>query len=184
MSAAVRLAIFAGLLALANCEIQSLSQIKAKKVPFTACIDDSDCAEQGQDYACFQYLCYPWKDDNKLPKTDKKKTCKSNDHCDPGQECYRHPDRRNIYRGLCMEPVVDCSENGESDCKQPGNKGRGSCHVHSPPPETSSGRVNSMNVILYSCHPFKVYFHFQRNAIYKDKGIDEIFLSHFNFVLT
>jgi len=123
MSAAVRLAVFAGLLALANCEIPSLSQIKAKKVPFTACIDDSDCAEQGQDFACFQYLCYPWKDDTKLPKADQKKTCKSNDHCDPGQECYRHPDRRNIYKGLCMEPVVDCSENGESDCKQPGNKG-------------------------------------------------------------
>jgi len=115
MSAAVRLAvIMAGLLALANCEIQSLSQVK--KVPFTACIDDSDCAGQGQDFACFQYLCYPWKDDSKLPKTDRKKTCKSNDHCDAGLECYRHPDRRNIYRGLCMEPVVDCSENGESDC--------------------------------------------------------------------
>ena len=94
--------------------------------PFRACIDDSDCAGQGTDYACFQYLCYPWKDDSKLLKSDQKKTCKSNDHCDPGQECYRHPDRRNIYRGLCMEPVVDCSENGESDCKQPGNKGRGS----------------------------------------------------------
>lgn len=67
MSAAVRLAvIMAGLLALANCEIQSLSQVK--KVPFTACIDDSDCAGQGQDFACFQYLCYPWKDDSKLPK--------------------------------------------------------------------------------------------------------------------
>ena len=104
---------------------ESLSRFRFPP-PFAACIDDSDCEKQGQDYACFQYLCYPWKDDSKLLKSDQKKTCKSNDHCDPGQECYRHPDRRNIYRGLCMEPVVDCSENGESDCKQPGNKGRGS----------------------------------------------------------
>ena len=130
MSAAVRLAVLAGLLALAAADIPSLSQVKeaAKpkpKVPFKACIDDSDCAGQGTDYACFQYLCYPWKDDSKIAKKDKMKTCKSSDHCANGLECYRHPDRRNIYMGLCMEAVVDCSENGQEDCKQPGNKGRG-----------------------------------------------------------
>jgi len=128
MSAAVRLAVLAGLLALAAADIPSLSQVKeaAKpkpKVPFKACIDDSDCAGQGTDYACFQYLCYPWKDDSKIAKKDKMKTCKSSDHCANGLECYRHPDRRNIYMGLCMEAVVDCSENGQEDCKQPGNKG-------------------------------------------------------------
>ena len=119
MSAAVRLAVLAGLLTLAAADIPSLSQVKeaAKpkpKVPFKACIDDSDCAGQGTDYACFQYLCYPWKDDSKM------KTCKSSDHCANGLECYRHPDRRNIYMGLCMEPVVDCSTNGQADCDRGG----------------------------------------------------------------
>jgi len=116
MSAAVRLSILAGLICLANCEIQSLSQIKTKKVPFKVCIDDSDCMEQGDEYACFQYICYPWKDDSKLAKEDRKKTCKSTDHCPNNLVCHRHSDRRKILKGLCMEPIVDCSENGETDC--------------------------------------------------------------------
>ena len=86
--------------------------------PFQACIDDSDCAGQGTDYACFQYLCYPWKDDSSLAVKDKRKPCKSTNHCATGQECFRHPDRRNIYMGLCMEPVADCSRNGQADCNR------------------------------------------------------------------
>ena len=125
MSAAVRLAVLAGLLALAAADIPSLSQVKeaAKpkaKVPFKACIDDSDCAGQGTDYACFQYLCYPWKDDSSLAMKDKRKPCKKTEHCATGQECYRHPDRRNIYMGLCMEPAVDCSRNSQADCNRGG----------------------------------------------------------------
>jgi len=125
MSGTVRLIIFAGLLALAHCEIQSLSLTQAakKKSPFKACIDDSDCTEQGDDFACFQYLCYPWKDDSKIPKEDKMQTCKSKEQCPKELDCHRHSDRRNIFKGLCMEPIIDCSENGESDCKAPGNKG-------------------------------------------------------------
>ena len=34
---------------------------------FTACIDDSDCRVKGDGYACFQYICYPWKDDTVIP---------------------------------------------------------------------------------------------------------------------
>ena len=88
--------------------------------PFQACIDDSDCAGQGTDYACFQYLCYPWKDDSSLAMKDKRRPCKSTEHCATGQECFRHPDRRNIYMGLCMEPVVDCSRNSQADCDRGG----------------------------------------------------------------
>ena len=138
MSAAVRLLILS-LLGFASCNIhnnqlQSLNQLKEIQAPFKACIDDSDCAEHGAGWACFQYICYPWQDDSKLDAKHRKKTCKTDSHCDQDLSCHRHPDRRNILKGLCMEPVVDCSENGRSDCK---NNGKGSNHVR------------RMNVILY-----------------------------------
>ena len=119
MSAAVRLLVLS-LLGLASCnihnELQSLNQLKETKAPFTACIDDSDCTEHGTGWACFQYICYPWQDDTKIDVKDRKKTCKTDSHCSSDLSCHRHPDRRNVHKGLCMEPVVDCSENGKSDC--------------------------------------------------------------------
>lgn len=119
MSAAVRLLLLS-LLGLASCnihnELQSLNQLKETEAPFTACIDDSDCTEQGTGWACFQYICYPWQDETKIAPKHRKKTCKTDSHCDNDLSCHRHPDRRNIHKGLCMEPVVDCSENGKSDC--------------------------------------------------------------------
>jgi len=124
MSAAVRLLIGLACLGLATCnitqELQSLNQLKEKKAPFKACIDDSDCAEHGSGWACFQYICYPWQDDSKVEAKHRMKTCKTDSHCDQDLSCHRHPDRRNILKGLCMEPVVDCSENGRSDCKNNG----------------------------------------------------------------
>ena len=124
MSAAVRLLILS-LLGLASCNIhnnqlQSLNQLKEIQAPFKACIDDSDCMEQGSDWACFQYICYPWKDDKKIKAKYRKSSCKTDSHCDSDLSCHRHPDRRNVRKGLCMEPVVDCWENGKSDCKNNG----------------------------------------------------------------
>lgn len=100
-------------------ELVSMNQQKAvSKAPFKACIDDSDCSGQGAGYACFQYICYPWADDSAIKKADRKATCKSNDDCSSGSSgsCFRHHDRRQIHRGLCMEPITDCSENGKDDC--------------------------------------------------------------------
>ena len=126
MSSTSRLLVIASFLALANCEIQSLSQVK-KKVPFEVCVDDSDCVALGPEYDCFQYICYPWKDDSKIAKTDRKELCRSNNECSAGMECFRHHNRRKVTKGLCMEPAVDCQENGEADCKAPkGSKGKGS----------------------------------------------------------
>jgi len=93
------------------------AQTAVKAAPFTACIDDSDCKSHGDDFACFQYVCYPWRDDSKLDQANKKATCKSNEDCPGDLECFRHHDRRQIHRGLCMEPILDCSENGSEDCK-------------------------------------------------------------------
>jgi len=92
----------------------------AKEAPFKACIDDSDCGTEGHGFACFQYICYPWADDTAIPAKDKKETCKSNDDCTGQLKCFRHHDRRQIHRGLCMEPETDCSENGRDDCKAAG----------------------------------------------------------------
>ena len=60
-----------------------------------------------------------------MAEKDRKSTCKSNEQCGDDLKCFRHHDRRNIHKGLCMEEMVDCSENGESDCKL----GEGSTHV-------------------------------------------------------
>ena len=129
MCSSVRLSVLATLLTIAHCsvppELASLNQIKITEAAFKACIDDSDCSSQGSGYACFQYICYPWEDDSAVPEKDKKSTCKSNEQCGDDLKCFRHHDRRNIHKGLCMEEMVDCSENGESDCKH----GEGSTHV-------------------------------------------------------
>ena len=50
----------------------------------------------------------------------RKETCKSNDDCSNQLKCFRHHDRRQIHRGLCMEDITDCSENGRDDCKAAG----------------------------------------------------------------
>ena len=50
----------------------------------------------------------------------RKETCKSNDDCSGQKRCFRHHDRRTIHRGLCMEDMTDCSENGRDDCKAAG----------------------------------------------------------------
>ena len=154
MSATVSLYAFATILAFVHCNVQhelvSMNQVKNTEAPFKACIDDSDCNSQGNGYACFQYICYPWEDDSAVSKEDRKATCKSNEQCGSDLVCFRHHDRRNIHKGLCMEPIVDCSENGDSDCKH----GKGSNHVI------------SMNVILYifnhRIRPVNHIFFFQK----------------------
>ena len=35
--------------------------------PFHVCIDDGDCMSKGDGYACFQNICYPWRDDTSIP---------------------------------------------------------------------------------------------------------------------
>ena len=73
-----------------------------------ACIDDSDCMKigQGREYACFLYICYPWKDDSGVAAGEKRDLCRRSSDCrKPGQECQRHQDRRKINKGLCMNEV-------------------------------------------------------------------------------
>jgi len=87
-----------------------------KPTPFSVCIDDSDCNSlgQGSKYACFQYLCYPWKDDSHIQPDHRRQTCRVDADCQRGHVCYRHHDMRNINRGICFEEILGCDTH--TDC--------------------------------------------------------------------
>lgn len=89
-----------------------------RPTPFSVCIDDSDCSKlgQGTKYACFQYICYPWKDDTHIEAQDRRKTCRRDSDCNLGQSCFRHHDRRHVNRGLCFNEIHQCETKG--DCTQ------------------------------------------------------------------
>jgi len=94
----------------------TLSQIQAPSpTPFPVCIDDSDCVKlgKGDKFACFQYICYPWKNDDQIDPKNRRKTCRQDDDCDPGQECFRHHDKRMVNRGLCFAEVKSCQNANE-----------------------------------------------------------------------
>jgi len=92
----------------------------------TGCIDDSDCQKlgEGSKYACFLYICYPWKDDSGVPASEKRDLCRKKSDCSAkrGQTCQRHQDRRKINKGLCMNEVEDCDT--PKDCPS----GSGCCN--------------------------------------------------------
>jgi len=98
-----------------------------KPTPFSVCIDDSDCSKlmQGTKYACFQYICYPWKDDTHIQEQDRRKTCRRAADCDIGQDCFRHHDRRHVNKGLCFDEIHQCET--KSDCPKHLNCCGGSC---------------------------------------------------------
>ena len=54
----------------------------------------------------FQYICYPWKNDTMIDAKNRRKTCRNDNDCDPGQECFRHHDKRMVNRGLCFDEVL------------------------------------------------------------------------------
>lgn len=108
-------------------KVGSKNNVSPNSSPFTVCIDDSDCQKlkQGDKYACFQFRCYPWKDDSGVSAKDKITLCRNDKNCKKdGQKCYRHSDKRNVYRGLCFDQLKECGIE-EDDGKCP--KGQGCC---------------------------------------------------------
>lgn len=87
----------------------------ASPTPFPVCIDDSDCIKlgKGDKFACFQYICYPWKNDTMIDAKNRRKTCRIDSDCDAGQECFRHHDKRMVNRGLCFDEVKECQKADE-----------------------------------------------------------------------
>ena len=53
----------------------------------------------------FQYICYPWKNDSIIEPKNRRKTCRIDNDCEQGQECFRHHDKRMVNRGLCFDEV-------------------------------------------------------------------------------
>jgi len=97
-------------------QVSTDTQIKAPSpTPFPVCIDDSDCIKlgKGDKFACFQYICYPWKNDEEIDPKNKRKTCREDNDCDSGQECFRHHDKRMVNRGLCFAEVKSCQNANE-----------------------------------------------------------------------
>jgi len=95
---------------------QLASQIASPApTPFPVCIDDSDCVKlgKGDKFACFQYICYPWKNDSIIEPKNRRKTCRIDNDCEQGQECFRHHDKRMVNRGLCFDEVKDCQNANE-----------------------------------------------------------------------
>jgi len=116
MSTAVRFYLCTTFLAFILCSVTN-NQNNKVETTFKVCRDDSDCDSLANDYvtACFQYICYPWKNDSSLAKEDRKATCRQNKQCGSHLVCFRHPYRKKVHRGLCMEYSGDCSKH--SDCK-------------------------------------------------------------------
>lgn len=118
-SAAVSLVLFLAISVLPSSSVAAQTRIAAQTVkptPFSVCIDDSDCSKlgQGSKYACFQYICYPWKNDDHIEVKDRRGTCRKDSDCQAGQECYRHHDKRTVNRGLCFDQIHPCDTT--SDC--------------------------------------------------------------------
>ena len=94
---------------------------------FPVCVTDDDCEEitkeEGTDYRCFQYMCYPWGHDvmdRKFRSCKRRSDCQSllEDEGGDGEDgdCYRHHDRRNVFAGICLHSneILSCSEH--RDC--------------------------------------------------------------------
>ena len=77
-----------------------------------ACVNDGDCAVlssgRGEDYRCFQYMCYPWRTtDTAFRHCRRTSDCRRLQEAEGGLgedgACWRHPDRRNVHSGICLD---------------------------------------------------------------------------------
>jgi len=73
---------------------------------YPVCAQDSDCVDER---ACFQYMCYPWKQSSGFRWCSKDSDCKSLTDREEGNgkdgRCFRHKDRENIGFGICLKKV-------------------------------------------------------------------------------
>jgi len=92
---------------------------------FKPCIDDSDCVELGHAYACFLYMCYPWKD----PRPSHPNCFHDRDCFDGQGKCVKHHNPRRVERGVCFHSLNECNDHEECTADQ------NCCHQHCCPSE-------------------------------------------------
>ena len=79
---------------------------------YPVCVCDSDCEDisnnKQEQYACFQYYCYPASTSASHPlrPCKKKSDCKRLSAKEGGDgsdgDCFRHHDRRQVNKGICV----------------------------------------------------------------------------------
>jgi hypothetical protein len=103
----------------ASSGFNSSTKTVSESIPFDVCINDDDCEKLGADnkYACFQYICYPWKDDQDITVDERIPLCRDDDSCKHGKKCFRHLDKRRVTAGLCLNEAKKCGiQNGDATC--------------------------------------------------------------------
>lgn len=97
---------------------------------FPVCINDEDCgkisSQKGEDYRCFQYMCYPWnnsREERPFRSCQKNRDCLNLPEANGGDgnngKCYRHFDRRKIQKGICLKEseAMECED--DKGCPSP-----------------------------------------------------------------
>ena len=65
---------------------------------FPVCLTDAECTGPG--HRCFQYMCFPWAETEAVTDWT---ACRRSSDCSAGRECWRHPDRRSVHTGICLD---------------------------------------------------------------------------------
>lgn len=117
-------------------QIWNMTHTKA----YPACLGQDDCDKidnrkmYSKNYhACFQYFCYPWQEEAVTADKTKKplfKGCRSSKDCtEKGRKgyCFRHHDKRNINRGICMRSRQRTCESHDECTKFGGRCCNGFC---------------------------------------------------------
>ena len=75
---------------------------------YPVCIVDKDCSEiskqNGKDYRCFQYMCFPWQD---IEEEDGFRKCQGREDCkglngEEDGDCLRHREIKLVDSGMCL----------------------------------------------------------------------------------
>jgi len=108
------------------CSSQEITNKPRNILLYPVCINDEDCYiisnTREEQYLCFQYMCYPWRQsDTGFRQCRRSSECRNLTVEEGGSgedgQCFRHPDRRNVHIGICMDKweTVQCFD--DTDCQ-------------------------------------------------------------------
>ena len=95
---------------------------------YPVCTANSDCENYNlgvNQFACFQYFCYPWvKKAQTADANQPLQLCRRDNDCPNMRggraKCFRHFERRKINHGVCVPSVDECKV--YDDCYAKGGK--------------------------------------------------------------